>query len=76
MHVRKIDYKTAINKTIKLHINHTLSTEKSSKSLESGTTHKAQSPVFTKIIYNHKAMNIDLLGICPSLHNSAQFSAS
>ena len=76
LQVQKIDYKTAINKTLKLHINHTLSTEKSLKSLESGTTHKAQSPVFTKNIYNHKALNIDLLGICPSLHSCAQFSKS
>ena len=76
LHVQKFDYKTAINKKLKLQINHTLSTEKSSKSLEPSTTHKAESPVITKNIYNHKALNIDLLGICPSLHSCAQFTKS
>ena len=84
LQVQKIDYKTPINKTLKLHINHSLNTEKSLKrqstsdftSLESGTIHNAQSQVFTKNIYNLKALNIYLLGICPSLHSCAQFSKS
>ena len=30
----------------------------------------------TRNIYNHKALDIDLLGICPSLHSCAQFTKS
>ena len=76
LHIQKFDYKTPINKKLKLQINHTLSTENSSKSLEPSTSHKTESPVITKNIYNHKALNIDLLGICPSLHSCAQFTKS
>ena len=77
LRIKKFDYKTAINKKIKLQINHTLSTENRSKSLEPSTSsHKAGSPVITKDIYNQGALNIDLLGICPSLHSCAQFTKS
>ena len=47
LQVHKIDYTTPINKILKLHINHSLNTEKSKStsdftSLESGTIHNAQ----------------------------------
>lgn len=63
LRIKNFDYKTAINKKIKLQINHTLSTENRSKSLEPSTSsHKTGSPVITKAIYNQGALNLDLLG--------------
>ena len=73
MQVHKIGYTTPINKILKLHINHSLNAQKSKSASESGTVHKAQL-VSTKNVYNLKALNIGLMGICPSLHDCAQFS--
>ena len=38
--------------------------------------HTAGSPVITKAMYNEGALNIDLLGICPSLHSCSHFTKS
>ena len=74
LQVHKFDYTTPINKILKLHINHSLNAQKSKSASESGTIHNAQPLVSSKNVYNFKALNIDLLGICPSLHDSAKFS--
>ena len=89
LRVQKLDYNTPITKTLKLKITHSLKTDKSQSSqsttdfTESGTNiHNVQSSSTDfltneksrKDIYNSKACNLDLLGICPSLHNNALFS--
>ena len=72
--IKNCEYNIATNKKIKLQIdhtiNHTVSTENRSDIEPSTSLHT----VGTKTIYNEAALNIDLLGICPSIHSSSNFT--
>ena len=75
---KKCDYNIATNKKIKLKIdntiNHTISTENRSVIEPSTSSHTAGTFDITKAMYNEAALNIDLLGICPSLHSCSNFT--
>ena len=76
--LKNCEYKIATYKKIKLQIdhtiNHTVSTENRSVIEPSTSSHTAGTFDSTKAMYNEAALNIDLLGICPSIHSSSNFT--
>ena len=74
LRIKKFDYNIATNKKIKVKINHTISTENRSMIEPRTSSHTAGTSDITKAMYNEAALNIDLLGICPSLHSCSNFT--